>query len=138
MSSRIELRVEDAPDLGPVVRVAIDGRDLIDWIRKIELLHAREDGREDIAGAYAGLRLQEWADLPSLGYGRVAVLGCTCGEVGCWPLGVRIEIRPRTVIWRDILGAFSVEAIYEPLGRFIFDREQYEAEIARVLRHHPK
>ena len=32
---------------------------------------------------------------------KLAVLGCGCGEVACWPLLVRTTLRKDTVIWSD-------------------------------------
>ena len=136
MTNHIELRVEPTRDFGPAVDVIIDGFSLIELLRAIELPHAIEQKREDIAGSYAGLQPCEWRDLSATDdAGRRAVLGCTCGEVGCWPLRVRVETAATTVTWRDFHGPLGPESIYAGLGPFVFDRARYEAEVARVAGH---
>jgi len=134
--NRIELRVEPTPDFGPAVEVIIDGRSLTELLRAIELPHAVEQKREELAGSYAGLQPHKWRSLSETDdAGRRAVLSCTCGEVGCWPLRVRIETAARTVTWRDFHGPLGPEGIYASLGPFVFDRARYDAEVARVARH---
>ncbi|HEY0038918.1 MAG TPA: hypothetical protein VGB66_19635, partial [Longimicrobium sp.] len=117
----IDLQVRDSTN-GPAVHVTIDGRDLVDLLRRIELPAATADGHPEIAGSYRGLSPYEWEALPELeDDGRVAVLGCECGEVGCWPFQVRISWRPATVLWSDFHGP-GRNCDYTALGRFIFAR----------------
>lgn len=126
-----ELRLTEAEY--PNVRVIVDGRDLIDRLRRIELALAATDHERKLAGTYSGLQPYEWADLPMQEEdGRAAVLGCVCGVVECWPFRVRIQIRPQTVIWSDFEGPHGSDA-YASLGRFIFSREQYDAAVAKAV-----
>ena len=91
------------------------------------------EGRPQLAGAYAGLHPAQWAALPeAYGDGRVAVLACECGEVGCWPLRVRIEASADTVTWADFAQPYRAEWSYAGLGPFVFDRREYDAAVASV------
>ncbi len=131
-AASIELRVRSYGDHDGRVHIFIDGRDLIELVRDIELAEADDDLQRKLAGAYGGLQPWEWADLPEQrSDGRAAVLGCTCGVAGCWPLRARIDVRDSTVIWSDFEGPGGES--YEALGRFIFRREQYEAAVAAIL-----
>jgi hypothetical protein len=70
-----ELRLTDSEY--PNVRVIIDGRDLIERLRAIELAAATSDHARELAGTYGGLQPYQWADLPMQEEdGRAAVLGC--------------------------------------------------------------
>lgn len=116
------------------VRVLIGGRDLIDLAREAELPDATDDGEPGLAGAYRGLRPDQWVDLPEqYGDGRAAVLGCVCGEVGCWPLRVRIRRLGGTVVWSDFdqpNRGWSCDT----LGPFVFLTEEYDRAVAAVAR----
>jgi hypothetical protein len=77
----------------------IDGRNLIWLIGDFEL------GRGfDVPGQYGGIVIGMELDADALrdyflGWSqigeRIAVLGCNCGAVGCWPLLSRVEADPR-------------------------------------------
>lgn len=130
----IDLQVRESAN-GAVVHVIIDGRDLIDLLCRIELPQATADGMPEIAGSYGGLSPDEWEALPQLeDDGRVAVLGCECGVVGCWPFQVRITWRDATVSWGDFHGP-GRNSDYSALGRFIFAREQYESALSALRKH---
>ena len=91
-------------------RIFVNGLDLLDVVREIELPFAHRKGKPHLAGSYAGLP-PEAVFSPSrrlLGepeeryddrHGKIAVLGCTCGFVGCWPLLVRIWADDDRVVW---------------------------------------
>jgi hypothetical protein len=114
------------------VRVLIDGDDLIDLVRAVELPWARAEGHETLAGGYSGLAPDQWRELPEqYEDGRAAVLACDCGEVGCWPLRVRITLEDETVTWSDFQQPHR-DWSYPGLGPFCFNRQQYEQEITRI------
>ena len=116
------------------VRVVIDGRDLVEHVKVLELPWARAEEHEDIAGGYSGLSPEQWRNLPEqYGDGRVAVLGCECGEVGCWPLRVRITVDATTVTWSDFQQPHR-DWNYAGLGPFLFSRQRYEDEVTRIGR----
>lgn len=133
----LELRARRGdPNDPPTVDVVIDGRDLLDRVRALEAPQASADGQPELAGSYTGIPAYEWAYLPDEDdEGRVAVLGCTCGVVACWPLLVRITWKAGTVVWSDFQQPNRGWS-YERLGPFTFAREQYETAVAAVTAAH--
>jgi hypothetical protein len=102
----------EVPVSGTVDRVDVfvNGRNLVDILRDIEMPFAAREGKPHLAGDYAGLPPEEiflpssrLLGDPSTYYdyldGKFAVLGCVCGDVGCWPFRVRIELREDVMIW---------------------------------------
>jgi hypothetical protein len=132
--NEIELRLVPADDGDdPLIHVLIDGRALIDRAREVELPQATADGQPDLAGSYQALTRAQWEATPEQhGYGRATVLGCICGEPGCWPLRVRIRWRGDTVTWSDFTQPYRGWS-YEGLGPFVFSREQYRHAVAHAL-----
>jgi hypothetical protein len=130
----LALHVELRPDGDlPEVRVLIDGRDLVDLVREVEAPWAAADGQPQIAGGYSGLWPAAWLELPEQdGTGRAAVLACECGEVGCWPLHVRITVSDSTVTWSEFSQPCRPEWRYDGLGPFVFERAAYERAIQSV------
>jgi hypothetical protein len=134
------------------IQIKINGRDLVDLVRAVENPFAYKEGAASIAGAYAGLPPDVETCPPSrhfLGepsgalyrYGaKTQVLGCECGEVGCWPLLCLIEASQTRVTWaqfeqphRNGKGAQSPWK-YDEFGPFEFDRGQYDAALAALRR----
>src|SRR5262245_45170198 len=134
------------------IQIKINGRDLVELVRAVENPFAYKEGAASISGAYAGLPPNEETLPPSkhfLGepsaalyrYGaKTQVLGCECGEVGCWPLLCLIEAGPTRVRWaqfeqphRNGKGA-RLPWRYEGLGPFEFDRGQYERALDALRR----
>jgi hypothetical protein len=120
----------------------IDGRDLTDLVHEFE----RERGWIADAAAYGGL-IPAWfefgpMDLHFLGRGAwlsqglVPVLGCECGEWGCWPLHVRIVENAHTVTWSEF-AHLGLERDYTGLGPFQFDREAYVHALAVLVESAP-
>ncbi|HVV73998.1 MAG TPA: hypothetical protein VHI52_21265, partial [Verrucomicrobiae bacterium] len=119
----------------------------IDTLREVELPFATREGSPQIAGAYSGLPAHR-VFLPSQhffgqpdpiysdGDGRTFVLECECGEPGCWPFAVRIELREREVVWHDFRQehrgphAKKGEWRYDALASFTFDRQRYEEALS--------
>ncbi len=134
----------DRPDGAGMLLPRINGEDLIDQIRQLEMAA----GKGRLAGAYAGIRRSNLRSVRShfLGSpspvheredGKIPVLGCACGIVACWPLHVRVTVAHDVVTWdgfdppfhRDPSG--EVFRRYDAFGPFRFDRDRYEAELAR-------
>lgn len=71
--------------------------------------------------------------------GRTAIYLCAeCGDLGCGGITAVVEVRDRTVVWRDFgyqndYEPFEATDIYDGLGPFEFDRDQYNAELQRFL-----
>jgi hypothetical protein len=132
----LQLRVvRPARSAYEVARLLVNGRDLVDLLAAFERAFAG-----DLAGAYEPLpaddliapsrhllgephRLYQYAD------GRVALLGCECGESGCWPFVARIEITDDRVIWRDFAQPHRPQWSYADFGPFVFERTAYEAAL---------
>jgi hypothetical protein len=134
---RVDFRLQ-AENLGVgrvrTVTPYIDGVSLVELARRVELGPAAESGESDLAGRYAGLVIdgdpwQEWytGEHPQVwfGDGDSCVLGCTCGDTGCWPLTARITIRGRHVLWSDFRTGHRPWDLAD-LGPFRFNRPAYD------------
>jgi hypothetical protein len=151
------------PDLRNLgIRYWINGRDLLEMVRDIEIPFAAREGHPDIAGTYGALPIREIEDAPRYFLGDAGKRGWPgppwtnlyvcggCGEAGCWPLYVQIELTDDRVRWHTFRqphrdkGSAAARAgnqwQYEQLGPFTFDRTMYEAEVDRLniqLRNQP-
>jgi len=132
------------------IELCINGQDFIEMVRRAELRFAEAEGHARIAGAYAGLPARVCAP-PSRHFwgeaesgrrdGKVALLTCRgCGEIGCWPLLVRIVVGPWQVVWSEFeqphrSGRGRVRAWdYDGFGPFVFDRDQYQEALQALGR----
>ena len=128
-----------------VIDIAVNGRDLADIVGEVETPFARAEGAPQIAGSYLGLAREQLDGSPSkhfLGSAQshlscgpsetTVLLGCDCGEPGCWPLMARVEATADHVTWSHFEQPYrSTSWRYDDL-RFIFDRRQYEAALAEI------
>src|SRR4051812_46116737 len=57
---------------------------------------------------------------------KTPVLGCECGEWGCWPLMARIAMTAELVIWDSFEQPHRKTRDYTAFGPFRFDRNQYD------------
>jgi hypothetical protein len=65
---------------------------------------------------------------------RADLLGCAdCGEVGCWPLEVCIDVDDAVVTWRSFRQPHRPDRDYTGLGPFRFDAAAYRAALAAAL-----
>jgi hypothetical protein len=123
-----------------VVTPVIDGVELTELVTQFEIAQ----GYNDPAGQYGGL-VPDWfnygpldryflADTTSSYFAnnpaRIYVLGCECGEVGCWPLECTVDVREDAVVWRDFRQPHREKRDYAGFGHFTFNRAQYEAALA--------
>ena len=96
----------------------------------------------DVPGTYAGLVLDHFrfGDLASYLIGRpdssywanrgvIALLGCDCGEVGCWPLEAQVVVDDDVVTWRGFSQPFRPQRDYGDFGPLRFRRSQYERAV---------
>jgi hypothetical protein len=128
---------EDTLAVTPVV----DGIPLSEMIAAFE----REQHFEP-AGGYGGL-IPEWfkygpleryflGDFDKDSYfapmDRVYLLGCHCGEVGCWPLMARIRANDESVTWDSFQQPHRKERDYTGFGSLVFDVEQYRETVAAL------
>jgi hypothetical protein len=63
---------------------------------------------------------------------RVYLLGCECGEVGCWPLMARIKTEGEFVMWDSFEQPHRKERDYSGFGPFVFDAKQYREAVAAL------
>lgn len=137
MSNVLSFDVSEGGEHGIVVITpCVDGVMLTRLVEQFEEMH----GLNDPAGEYGGLILQLFRygplDLYFLGKsetpyfanspGRIFVLGCECGEVGCWPLTCWVDVRDHAVTWQRFEQPHRPTRDYSAFGPFEFDREQYE------------
>lgn len=122
------------------VDIIIDGKRLIDELKRIETPYASAEGSPEIAGQYHSLSIKSTL-LPSrhfLGtprpiltdYEKVAILICTCGCEGCWDFACRVEFKENKVTWSDFEQVHR-EWNYSELGTFVFDRKNYEDQFSQ-------
>jgi hypothetical protein len=137
-------RADPADDLVNAVDIFVNGRNFVDILREVELPFAARDRQPDLAGSYAGLPPED-IFLPSLrllgepttyydhdsSEGKFAVLGCECGDPGCWPLRVKIDLRDDAVIWDGFEQPHRSAWRYDALRPFVFDRAQYISALSR-------
>lgn len=80
---------------------------------------------------YLGEGIDQW---PSSG--SAWLLGCDCGEAGCWPLAVQVNTTPDHVTWSGFSQPHRPQWDYTAFGPFVFERVGYEhavAELAELL-----
>jgi hypothetical protein len=137
-------REDPADGLVDAVNVFVNGRNLVDVLREVELPFRAREGKPDLASRYVGLPPEE-IFLPSprlLGEpttyydhdsveGKIAVLGCGCGDVGCWPFRVKITLREDVVIWDGFEQPHRRAWRYDEMRPFVFDRAQYLSALDR-------
>jgi hypothetical protein len=129
--------------IGEVVTVTpyVDGVSLVELARRVEARPAGASGEPGLAGAYAGLVVGEarWQDWYSgarpqvwFGDGDSCLLGCVCGDTGCWPLTPRVTVDARRVVWdrfRTGHRAWDLAA----LRPFAFSRRTYDTALAHPV-----
>ncbi|MFS0861090.1 hypothetical protein [Fredinandcohnia sp. 179-A 10B2 NHS] len=136
---RLSLKIEKNSEGFENVHLYINGENLIELIKRIELEYDAS-----IAGDYQGLppafvfspsnhffgKAQEELDYLE---DKTVILLCECGIAGCWDFNVKIVFPDNTVTWSDFeqphRGPKSAGGHwqYSSLGPFVFDRKQYES-----------
>ena len=120
---------------------------LIDSVSLIELISKFEEGRGyDCSGKYAGLVPAFFRfgplDISFAGKtggehvfgspGKIALLGCEGGEVGCWPLLADVLADGNVVRWSTFEQPFRKERDYSEFGPFTFQSSQYAEALAEL------
>ncbi len=107
-------REDPADGIVDAVNVFVNGRNLVDILRGVELPFAAREGKPDLAGNYVGLPPEEVFLLsPRL-----------LGEPGCWPFRVEITLRDDVVIWSGFEQGHRAWH-YDKIQPLVFDRAQY-------------
>lgn len=145
--NQLFLSIEDAKDEAGsayrAVTILVDGVSLIELVRGAESPFARREGQPQLAGAYAWLpaTADTWRALIPRSIEedeKEALLDCACGLSGCWPLLARVTQDASSVRWGDFEQPHRDEESaaghwsYEGFGPFIFSRDQYERELAKL------
>ena len=110
----------------------IDGAPLTELIDRFET----ETGMQPAGDAYGGLIPQffRFGPLEEHFRGRstdamgpkTPVLGCECGEWGCWPLMTQITVAANHVTWDSFEQPHRKTRDYTAFGPFHFDPRQYD------------
>ncbi|MCC3763844.1 hypothetical protein K3N28_12285 [Glycomyces sp. TRM65418] len=152
--NRVEFEVVDVvrpevggadPDAVETVRqltITVDGVPLEALARPVELPFASADGQAELAGRYQALQdlrvcwpSRHFLDEPFLSEsddGDAVLMGCICGDPGCWPLSADIGLDDHTVTWSRFNNVHRPHWDHSALGPFVFDRAQYEAALRRT------
>ncbi|MHB8873777.1 MAG: hypothetical protein ACYC8T_08845 [Myxococcaceae bacterium] len=136
----IRFAFEPRPDLANALEILplIDDRALTDLVHTFERERSMEPPE-----AYGGLIPSYFRFGPmhehflgvgpaGRGVGKVPLLGCSCGEWGCWPLLARIVRAHETVVWTEFEQPFRKERDYSGFGPFEFGRQQYEQALEEL------
>lgn len=111
----------------------VNGRSLADLVTRFEQSRAFKP-----SGGYAGLvpTRFRFGDLKLYYFGleptqwpkpgQVWLLGCNCGDVGCWPLEAHVTLTDETVQWSHFLQPHRDDRNYTDFGPFVFERDQYD------------
>ena len=132
----------------PSIRIVVNGRDLLDLVREVELPFAAAQGSPGIAGGYVGLEPEILGTQHFLGGAeglyrgpilernsapnRVAMMICDCGEPGCWPFTAAISVENDRITWSDFRQPHRPGWKYDALGPFTFSRQEYEAALRQM------
>lgn len=118
--------------------IFVNGERLESLARVVELPFAVAEGHPDLAGDYEPLTLfdissdvNHFLGQPVATWfedGDAVLMGCPCGEWGCWPLTVKIEVNDTTIRWRRFRNGHR-DWDLSKLGPFTFDRVTYEAAL---------
>jgi hypothetical protein len=128
----------------PTVNPYVNGVHLRDLAQSVELPPATADDQPDLAGNYAGLRADLGICWPSRHFlgkpqvtcfrdGDTVLLGCICGDAGCWPLAADIKVDNHTVTWRRFRTGHRSWDLSR-LGPFRFNRNAYISALQETYR----
>lgn len=65
--------------------------------------------------------------------GKIALLGCNCGEWGCWPLMAQVTIDEQRICWSDFEQPYRRERNYSDFGPFSFNPAQYLESLCSLI-----
>ncbi|HEX5596933.1 MAG TPA: hypothetical protein VFX61_13090 [Micromonosporaceae bacterium] len=139
---RFEIRPwGDGPDPARELLPYVDKVSLVDLVSGFEYAAGH-----DVPGTYAGVVLDHFnfGDLTTYLTGRpdstywsekgvIALLGCDCGEVGCWPLEAQVITAEDSVFWRGFSQPYRPQRDYGDFGPFVFGRKQYERAVREAV-----
>ena len=105
-------------------------------MKAYEMPMAIKEGHPGLAGAYhaittASSSLEQYYlgnDEACWGVdeNKTEILGCNCGNAGCWPLLCKISIQGNKVIWSEFEQPHRDDDWdYSNFEGFVFDKQQY-------------
>ncbi|WP_158842969.1 hypothetical protein [Saccharothrix deserti] len=132
-NNRIQFDLQRRDDLGVrEVVPRVDGVPLTELIDRFEA----NAGMQPSGDAYGGLIPQyfRFGPMEDHFHGRptnamgpkTPLLGCECGEWGCWPLMARVSVTPDLVTWDSFEQPHRTTRDYSGFGPFRFGRQQYD------------
>lgn len=138
MPSTLSFELEAFQDDASVFTVVpvIDGEHLTDLIHRFERdvgMERRDESYGGLIPAFFRFGAAEAHYLPP-GDRKLPVLGCECGEWGCWPLMVRVHAGTHRVAWTDFEQPHRPAREYSAFGPFSFDRAMYEQALRTLAR----
>lgn len=135
MINQLSFEVHTISSGATTIVPVIDGVTLIDLITAYEAAR----GYDDPLGGYCGIIpeymqygpiddyfLARGASLCRQPDGAQYMLGCQCGEVGCWPLMATIRSTPSILEWSGFHNPCRDTRDYSGFGPFVFERLAYE------------
>lgn len=138
--NQLRIRAEATLNGAGALTPEVDGTSLIMLVGSYEATRGYDPAGEygglvpehfdfgNVSRYYLGTEANQWPKL-----GEAWLLGCQCGEVGCWPLAVRITVDSSNVIWSNFAQPHRPSWDYGAFGPFKFDRRQYAKAIANGI-----
>lgn len=119
----------DDYDVSEVVEIYINGEEIVELLKEIEMPFAMNEGNIDIAGAYGHLTPKElYSELADTE--ESALLCCDgCGFIGCWAIFVNVEMDDSYVYWK---GFRHNHRDWEYDISYKFSRIEYENAIKQL------
>jgi len=142
--SQVQFNVRRRTDLGDVAEVvpSVDGEELTDLIHEFE----KRAGLETRDVSYGGLIPAQFRFGPLSGHflaeegafvneqGKVPLLGCSCGEWGCWPLLALVTADDDAVVWSAFEQPHRPKRDYSGFGPYRFERAEYDEALQALER----
>jgi len=137
--SQVRFIVRERNDLNGVAEVVpeVDGVALTDLIHGFEKRAGMETRNVSYGGLipayfrFGPLRHHFLAGAGAFvsGQRKVPLLGCKCGEWGCWPLLTSVRADDASVAWSAFEQPHRPERDYSGFGPFQFERAEHEEEL---------
>jgi len=111
----------------------VDDISLVDRVTSYE-----QTAAFDVVDGYAGLVLENLGhnDLATYltgGPDPVTLLGCDCGEHGCWSLTATVHAEDDVMTWDNFTNPHRPTRNYEPFGPFNFRLAQYNQAVRQLV-----
>jgi hypothetical protein len=112
------------------VSIFIDGNDLLEKLKKIELEFVQQKGLSGMEGNHCDLRLDQFKkEFLNTKANKKVLYNCPCGESECWPLALEIYEENDIIIWKNFQ-SWHEDLKYEL--EFKFDKDQFQKELSKL------